>query len=539
MVSRVMKRVLIGILGSTLDRGTTSERWEKWRPTVSLFQHEEFLIDRLELLHEAPFAALAELVAADIRLVSPETEVRLHEIRFGRDPWDLADVYGALHDWARGYPFDREKEDYLIHITTGTHIAQITLFLLNEAGFLPGRLIQTSPPRGGKRVSNHGPGRYAIIDLDLSKYDALSTRFARDAEDVSGFLKSGISTRSEPFNKLISRIEQVALRSKAPILLTGPTGAGKSQLARRIYELRHQRGGLDGAMVEVNCATLTGDTAASALFGHVRGSFTGAQKDRPGLLREAHKGLLFLDEIGELGLDEQAMLLRALEDKTFLPVGSDRPVKSDFQLIAGTNRDLRQAVSEGRFREDLLSRIQLWTFSLPALRERREDLAPNLDYELSRFAETEGRQVTFNKEARDAFLRFSEAPDTPWHGNFRDFNAAIVRMGTLAQRGRIRIEDVDEEVVRLRESWHRPQTATAETADLSAVLDSDRYENLDSFDRVQLAHVVAVCRRSRTISEAGRELFAASRKKRSVTNDSDRLKKYLAKWDLTFQDLAR
>ena len=534
-----MKRVIIGILGSTLDRGTTSERWEKWRPTVSLFQHEDLLIDRLELLHEAPFAALADLVAADIRLVSPETEVRLHQIRFGRDPWDLADVYGALHDWARAYPFDREKEDYLIHITTGTHIAQITLFLLNEAGFLPGRLIQTSPPQGGKRVSSQGPGHYAIIDLDLSRYDALSTRFARDAADVTGFLKSGIPTRSEPFNQLISRIEQVALRSKAPILLTGPTGAGKSKLARRVYELRHQRGGLDGPMVEVNCATLTGDTAASALFGHVKGSFTGAQKDRPGLLREAHKGLLFLDEIGELGLDEQAMLLRALEDKTFLPVGSDRPVKSDFQVIAGTNRDLRKAVVEGRFREDLLSRIQLWTFSLPALCERREDIAPNLDYELRRFAETEGRQISFNKEARDAFLRFAESQETPWHCNFRDFNAAIIRMGTLAQRGRIRIEDVEEEINRLRESWQRPQSPAAQTVDLSEIFDPEKLGALDPFDRVQLAYVISVCQRSKSLSDAGREIFAASRKNRSITNDSDRLKKYLAKWGLDFQTIAR
>ncbi len=95
----------------------------------------------------------------------------------------------------------------------------------------------------------------------------------------------------------------------------------------------------------------------SALFGHKRGAFTGAQSDRAGLLKEADGGLVFLDEIGELGLDEQAMLLRALEEKTFLPLGSDKPVKSDFQLIAGTNRDLRASVSEKRFREDLLARI--------------------------------------------------------------------------------------------------------------------------------------------------------------------------------------
>ncbi|MGD7651648.1 MAG: RNA repair transcriptional activator RtcR [Verrucomicrobiales bacterium] len=532
-----MKRVVIGLLGSTLDRGFQVDRWDRWRPTVSLFQHEDLLIDRFELLVEKPFHKIANRVVEDIALVSPETEVRINEIRFGRDPWDLADVYGALYDWARAYAFDRENEEYLIHITTGTHIAQITLFLLNEAGFLPGRLIQTSPPRGGRRPADHGPGRYQTIDLDLSRYDALSTRFARDYEETTDFLKSGIATRSADFNRLIERIEQVALRSKAPILLTGPTGAGKSQLARRIYELRCQRGGLDGEMVEVNCATLTGDTAASALFGHLKGSFTGAQKNRPGLLRQAHKGLLFLDEIGELGLDEQAMLLRALEDKTFLPVGADSPVKSDFQLIAGTNRELGKAVADGRFREDLMARIHLWTFELPALADRREDIAPNLDYELRRFEESEGRRVSFNKEAKQAFLSFAESPDTPWRGNFRDFNAAITRMATLAERGRIRGVDVGEEIERLRMSWRRPESAREDAVDLTEVLGGEAVAGMDSFDRVQLAHVVAVCRSHKTASAAGRALFSESRKKRKVANDADRLRKYLAKWGLSFADL--
>ncbi|MGC4015804.1 MAG: sigma 54-interacting transcriptional regulator [Luteolibacter sp.] len=336
---------------------------------------------------------------------------------------------------------------------------------------------------------------------------------------------------------MIDRIEQVALRSKAPILLHGATGAGKSQLARRLHELKKQRGGLKGPFVEINCATLQGDTAASALFGHVRGSFTGAQRDRPGLLREADGGMLFLDEIGELGLDEQAMLLRALEDKTFLPVGSDRPATSDFLLIAGTNRDLRGEVAQGRFREDLLARINLWTFTLPSLAQRREDIAPNLDYELRRFAASHGREASFNKEARQRFLTFAEAVDTPWSGNFRDLNAAVTRMATLAPRGRIRVEEVEEEVGRLRESWHRPGAGSAvEGADLEALLGAG-LDDIDPFDQVQLAHVVAVCRRSKTLSEAGRELFAVSRKKRAVTNDADRLKKYLAKFGLTFEGL--
>ncbi|MEO7099753.1 MAG: RNA repair transcriptional activator RtcR [Luteolibacter sp.] len=532
-----MKRVVIGLLGTKLDSGTDVSRWDHWRPTVSLFEHEDLLWDRLELLAEPSFAKVSKQVLDDVRQISPETEARLHEVSYGADPWDLETVYAALHDWARGYSFDSDNEEYFIHITTGTHIAQISLFLLNEAGTLPGKLIQTKPPSSRPSRDRPKPG-YSVIDLDLSKYDQLSTRFEREQAEVTDFLKSGIATRNAGFNRLIERIEQVALSSRAPMLLTGPTGAGKSHLARRIYKLRKQRGGLRGNFVEVNCATLTGDTAASALFGHTRGSFTGAQKDRPGLLREADGGLLFLDEIGELGSDEQAMLLRALEDKTFLPVGADKPVKSDFQLIAGTNRDLREAVVSGRFREDLLARIHLWTFALPALSQRREDIAPNLEYELERYRLANGREASFNKEAKQAFLKFAEAPDSHWFGNFRDLNAAVTRMATLAPRGRIRVEEVDEEIQRLRENWHRPGVAVqVEGADLDAVLSVETSGGLDPFDRVQLGYVVAVCQRSKTLSDAGREIFAVSRSKRSVTNDADRLKKYLAKFGLKFEGL--
>ena len=141
-----MKRVVIGLLGTKLDGGFDVSRWDGWRPTVSLFQHEDLLWDRLELVAEPNFAKLARRVLEDVRGISPETEVRLHEVKFGRDPWDLEAVYGALHDWARSYPFDPEHEEYFVHITTGTHIAQISWFLLAEAGTVPGKLIQTSPP---------------------------------------------------------------------------------------------------------------------------------------------------------------------------------------------------------------------------------------------------------------------------------------------------------------------------------------------------------------------------------------------------------
>jgi transcriptional regulatory protein RtcR len=528
---RRRKNVVVGLLGATLDVGKQANRWDRWRPTVALCQHEDLLVDRLELLFQRRYAALAKTVTEDIARVSPETEVVHRNIEF-EDAWDLEEVYGALLDFARAYPWAPEKEDYLVHITTGTHIAQISMFLLAEAHHIPAKLIQTSPP---SRSQGGTAGSYAIIDLDLSKYDRIAARFRREQKEGLSFLKSGIDTRNAAFNRLVERIEQVAIRSRDPLLLMGPTGAGKSQLARRIYELKKTRRQVAGEFVEVNCATIRGDGAMSALFGHVKGAFTGAVADRPGLLRKADGGILFLDEIGELGSDEQAMLLRAIEEKAFFPVGSDREVRSDFQLLAGTNRDLRRDVERGRFREDLLARIDLWAFRLPGLRDRPEDVAPNLDYELDRWAQQTGEAVSFSREAKDRFLAFATGAGALWTGNFRDFNAAIRRMATLASGGRITREIVDEEVERLREAWRRDGGAGGGLVD--EVL-GGRASELDPFDRVQLEEVIRVCRGARSLSEAGRTLFAVSRTRKSSSNDADRLRKFLARHGLAWSDVT-
>ena len=527
-----MKTVVIGFLGSTLDRGKGDRRWERWRPTVAVAQHEDLLVDRLELIHLPFHRKLAEQVAGDVRQVSPETEVVLHPMTL-RDPWDFEEVFAQLHRFATSYPFEPERERYLVHITTGTHVAQICFFLLTESRHFPGRLLQTSPPP--KRAEDP-VGRHAIIDLDLSRYDALARRFAEEREASLSFLKAGIDTRNVAFNALVEGLERVVLRSAEPVLLMGPTGAGKSQLARRIDALLRSRRRVNGPLVEVNCATLRGDGAMSALFGHVKGAFTGAAQSREGLLRAANGGVLFLDEIGELGLDEQAMLLRAVEHRRFLPVGSDREVSSDFRLLAGTNRDLRREVREGRFREDLLARIDLWTFRLPGLAERREDIEPNLDFELERVGSERGEAVTMNREARKAFLRFA-IEEARWPASFRDFHAAVVRMATLAPGGRIDRSTVDEEIARLRQTWSASQGDPDD--DLEALLGADALAELDRFDRAQLAEVVRVCRACASLSEAGRVLFAASRQRRKSTNDADRLRKYLLRHGLDWPALRR
>jgi transcriptional regulatory protein RtcR len=349
-MDKTKRPIVLGLLGTTLDAGKYADRWQSWRPSVSICRQPDLIIKRFELLHPKRESRLAGVVATDIQSISPETEVRLHEIDF-LDPWNFEEVYEKLSDFARSYSFDSENEDYLVHITTGTHVAQICLFLLTESHHLPGRLLQCSPDR-----DRSAPGTIAIIDLDLSRYDRIASRFRQDQVDGVSYLKGGIETRNEAFNQLIDRVEHVALATRDPLLLTGPTGAGKSLLARRIYELKKARHLIKGAFVDVNCATLRGDGATSALFGHVKGAFTGALKDRHGLLRSADGGVLFLDEIGELGLDEQAMLLRALEEKSFPASGFDRETQSDFQLIAGTNRDL--LASGNRFVQEICSANQ-------------------------------------------------------------------------------------------------------------------------------------------------------------------------------------
>ena len=497
------KKVIISFLGSQLDAGATDARWSRWRPTVALAQ-ASLGADRVEMLltHKAKLDSLAQRVVADMAARAPKLGVRMHDLAVA-DPWDFPSMYAALADFARGYDF-REDEEYFVHLSTGTHVAQICLFLLTESKHLPARLLGSYPrvtrskAKQLTKAIDHAStladtdceadaawqSTFSIIDLDLTTYDQLASRFGREQLESESLLKGGIETRNAAFNELITRIEKVSLRSTEPVLLMGPTGAGKTALAGRIYELRHRRHLARGAFVEVNCATLTGDNAMSTLFGHKKGAFTGAASDREGLLKAAHGGVLMLDEIGTLGLDEQAMLLRALEDKRFFPLGSDQEVSSDFQLVAGTNCDLTKEVAQGRFRADLLARISLWTFTLPGLSRRREDIEPNLDHELEAACARMRLPVSMNQPARARYLAFAQGYS--WPGNFRDLRASVVRMATLAEGGRITEADVEQELSTLRAG-----EVPAEDSGLVGQVLGAASQALDIFDRAQLEGVAS------------------------------------------------
>ena len=175
---------------------------------------------------------------------------------------------------------------------------------------------------------------------------------------------------------------------------------------------------------------------------------------------------------------------------------------------------------------------------LPALRDRPEDIEPNLEYELEQFARGHGRKVAFNKEAREQFLRFAVSGEAVWSGNFRDLNAVVTRLATFAAGGRITADIVKDEIERLRKGWGNAAEGNS-CEGLEGLLKDSIWQDLDLFDQLQLAEVVKVCRSSRNLSEAGRALFAASRTRKGSTNDADRLRKYLARFGLDWASLQR
>jgi transcriptional regulatory protein RtcR len=527
-------QVVFGFFGTVKDAGMDESRWNTWRPTVSLFAADQPGLTRLELLiTDAQHLPLAERVAQDIQQIRSQASVGVHNLAI-KDPWNFVQVYSALHEFARAYAFD-DHTDYFVHLTTGTHVAKICLFLLLEARYFPARIVESF---ADSATSPHQwRGRLEVIDLNVAAYDQLAQRFRIERLEGQGLLKDGIETRNHAFNLLIGRIERVALASTAPILLSGPTGAGKSQLARRIFDLRKRRHLVAGAFIEVNCATLRGDNAMSALFGHRKGAFTGALADRSGLLREADKGILFLDEVAELGLEEQAMLLRAIEDRRFRPMGTEKEVQSDFQLICGTNQDLTARSATGRFRADLLARINLWDFVLPGLKDRREDIEPNLLFETERASQQLGARVSWSAPAWNRFMEF--AMEHAWPGNFRELGSAVARMATLADGYRITVIDVEVELETLgRGSRLDPigRVNRGRTLNLvHRVLTDATVDAADLFDLNALEGMLEIVRDAHSMADAGRRLFAASRLQKTNCNDSDRVRKYLAGWGLDYR----
>ena len=225
--------------------------------------------------------------------------------------------------------------------------------------------------------------------------------------------------RSSALTKIQEMIEKVA-PSDARVLITGPNGAGKELVAHAIHSQSERN---RGPMIEVNCAAIPSELIESELFGHVKGSFTGAIKDKQGKFELANGGTIFLDEIGDMSLVAQAKVLRALQESRVSPVGSDKEIKVDVRVIAATNKNLQKEIANGKFREDLYHRLSVIEIYVPSLDERKEDIPLLVEHFSQVIADEQGNAVKiFDQKAIEALQEFS------WTGNIRELRNVVERL---------------------------------------------------------------------------------------------------------------
>jgi len=247
----------------------------------------------------------------------------------------------------------------------------------------------------------------------------------------------GIVTTAPEMDKLFELIRRVA-RTETSVLIRGETGTGKELVARAIHDLSPRAA---RSFQAINCATLTPELLASRLFGHVKGAFTGAVRDRRGLFQLADGGTLFLDEIAEIPLDIQARLLRVLEERTFVPVGGSEPISVDVRFVSATHHSLRRLSEEGRFREDLMYRIRVGVLFLPSLRERSGDVEALTWHFIEQFNHQGYRSVT--KIAPDAVRALCSYP---WPGNIRELRNAIEYSFAFGEHDTITLDELPPEL---------------------------------------------------------------------------------------------
>lgn len=242
-------------------------------------------------------------------------------------------------------------------------------------------------------------------------------------------LLHGLVGESPSIGRLRTTLKKVA-SIDAPALIVGPTGSGKELAARAIHALSPRR---DQPLVTINCGALTESLVEAQLFGHEKGYFTGADRARDGYLTEADRGTLFLDEIAELPLSLQTKLLRVLDNRTFRVLGASQDIRFEGRIIAATHVDLQSRVREGRFRQDLYYRLEVFTVSVPALDERKEDVPLLVEH----FLRKTGRRLRFAPEALAALEQLD------WPGNVRQLRNLVQRLATFAEREVVTAADVE------------------------------------------------------------------------------------------------
>ena len=301
-------------------------------------------------------------------------------------------------------------------------------------------------------ISGHGDLDTAVNTMRMGAFDYISKppdlnrllntiRNALDKKQLvveNKLLKRKVSKQFEmigdspAIENIKSIIDKVA-PTEARVLITGPNGTGKELVAHWLHQKSNRA---DGPMIEVNCAAIPGELIESELFGHIKGAFTSAHKDRAGKFEAANRGTIFLDEIGDMSLSAQAKVLRALQESRIQRVGSDKDIKVNVRVIAATNKNLKKEILEGRFREDLYHRLAVILIKVPCLNDRRSDIPLLLDHFTDKIATEQGNsKKSFSKEA----LKLLESYD--WTGNVRELRNVVERLIILGE-SEVTVSDV-------------------------------------------------------------------------------------------------
>lgn len=301
-------------------------------------------------------------------------------------------------------------------------------------------------------ISGHGDLETAVNTMRLGAFDYISkppdlnrllntVRNALDKKELvveNTRLKKKVSKKYEMIgeSKEISQIKEMIEKvapTEARVLITGPNGTGKELVAHWLHQKSDR---VKGPMIEVNCAAIPAELIESELFGHVKGAFTSANKDRAGKFEAANGGTIFLDEVGDMSLSAQAKVLRALQENKVQRVGSDRDIKVDVRVVAATNKDLKKEIAEGRFREDLYHRLAVILIQVPALNDRREDIPLLIEHFSAKIAQEQGTgQKTFSDKAVKLLQEYD------WTGNIRELRNVVERLIILGDK-EVSVNDV-------------------------------------------------------------------------------------------------
>lgn len=379
-------------------------------------------------------------------------------------PTNYAEIYSKVCAELKALRLPKDDIEITFHLSPGTPAMTAIWIILAKTRF-PARLIQTSKENGLESVD-------FFFDL-ASEY--LPEFLQRSSERIER-LSSAIPAAPE-FSKVVHRSpimrEQIQLAQKiaaheVSVLVLGETGTGKELFAEAIHAASSRRG---RPFIAVNCGAIPKDLANSELFGHKKGAFTGAESPRLGHFREAEGGTLFLDEIGDLPLDSQVRLLRALQQHEITPLGESKPVKVNVRIIAATHRDLAKDIAESRFREDLFYRLAVGILNLPPLRERDGDLDLLIDHLLAQInldaaEKPEALHKELSPEARNFLLAHS------WPGNIRELYHTLLRAAIWSSCATIEAADIQRSLLDIRKNDERLLDRTlGKGFDLQALLD--------------------------------------------------------------------